>query len=89
MTVKDAIEKTGFRYGDVEYRTNIFIDGRKNDTWIGTVLYDGETLIPYDQDSYSLDDVINDYEYVGDVEEPYLIVWYESRWIIGADLRRG
>lgn len=64
MTVRDAIEKTGFSYGDVEYRTNSFIQGKENDIWMGTVLYDGETLVPYDHDTYSLDDEIVEYEYV-------------------------
>ena len=88
MTVRDAIEKTGFSYGDVEYRTNSFIDGKENDILMGTALYDGETLVPYDHDTYSLDDEIVEYEYVDNGEDPYLIVWYESKWIMsGANER--
>ena len=88
MTVRDAINKTEFSYGDVEYRTNSFIQGKENDIWMGTVLYDGETLVPYDHDTYSLDDEIVEYEYVDNGEDPYLIVWYESKWIMsGANER--
>ena len=86
MTVRDCIKETGFSYGDIEYRTNSIIEGEENDIWTGTVLYDGEKLIPYDHDSYSLDDEIVDYRYAypdTNDGDPYLMVWYESRWIRG------
>lgn len=79
MTVRDAIKETRFEHGDVEYRT---FSPTHDEIWIGTALYDGSNLIPYDRDSYSLDDKIDRFE----VKHPegindYLIVWYESHWI--------
>lgn len=79
MTVREAIKKSGFQRGDVEYRTN----GPMNEKiWIGTVLYDGNELIPYDGDTYSLDDEIDKFEikHPEGIDE-YLVVWYESHWI--------
>ena len=80
MTVRDAIEKTGYLCGDVEYRTNCFLDGKENDIWTGACYYNGESLIPYDDDSYSLDDEIVRYEFFDSSERKMLTVWYESKW---------
>lgn len=79
MTVRDAIEFTEFERGDVEYRTN---GPTHDEIWVGTAFYNGETLIPYDGDSYFLDDEIDKFE----IRHPegvndYLVVWYESTWV--------
>ena len=87
MTVKDAIEKTGFRFGHIEYRTNAVIDGEEQNIFAGLCSYDGEKLISLDGDSYSLDDQINWAKFdKGDMDNnrpDVLTVWYESRWVSG------
>ena len=80
MTVCDAIKETGFEHGDVEYRT---YGPTHEEIWIGTALYNGNELIPYDGDNYSLNDEIDKFE----VKHPegiddYMVVWYESNWVI-------
>ena len=79
MTVRDAIKETRFEHGDVEYRT---YDPTHDEIWIGSALYDGINLVPYDRDSYSLDDKIDRFEVKhSEGINDYLIVWYESHWI--------
>lgn len=80
MTVRDAIQKTGFAYGEVEYRT---YGPTNEEIWTGSTLYDGNTLVPYDGDSYCLDDVISKFEKRSpEGVNDYLVVWYESKWIM-------
>ncbi len=84
MTVRDAIEKSGLLYGDVEYRTKITIDGEEKEVWGGTCYYNGEKLIPYDYDYFSLDDEIYGYEMFFDIRgRKVLTVWYRSMWVSG------
>ena len=79
MTVHDAIKETGFTYGDVEYRT---YSPTNDEIWIGSALYDGINLAPYDGDTYYLDDEIDRCEVKhSEGVDDYLIVWYKSYWI--------
>ena len=82
MTVRDAIQEAGFEHGEVEYRT---YGPTNEEIWTGSALYDGDdnTLVPCDGDSYYMDDVINKFEKRSpEGSDDYLVVWYESKWIM-------
>ena len=74
MTLKDLLSSNEVH---IEYRTHL-PDG--TDVLSGFCHWDGENLYPLDNDDYSVDDVIESYEWDNNKN---LIVWYESRWITG------
>ena len=62
----------------IEYRTHT---PDWQDCLAGFCHWDGKTLQPLDGDSYSIDDIVESYEWDGDKN---LTVWYRSRWISGS-----
>lgn len=71
MTVRDAVQTLRINEKFVIYRT--YGPGGE-DLFAGICKYDGEELIPYDGDNYSLDD-----EIIGlKLDSQYLTVWYKT-----------
>ena len=62
---------------NVEYRT---FGPNGEDLFIGSCFWNGEQLIPYDNDYYDVEDEIS-----GFVENANgnLTIWYESKWVYG------
>ena len=74
MTVRDAVQSLNVSEKFVIYRTYGPDD---EDIFAGICKYDGEQLIPYDGDDYSLDD-----EIIGlKLDDKYLTVWYKYEWL--------
>lgn len=78
MTVRDAVESLNLSEKLVIYRT---YGPNDEDMFVGLCKYDGKDLIPYDGDSYSLDDEIIGFK----LDKKYLTVWYKSKWLVGEE----
>jgi hypothetical protein len=66
----------------IEYRT---FHPAYGDLYQGTCAWDGNNLIAYDNDNYSIEDEITDYKITRQKDSlpDILTVWYKSGWITG------
>lgn len=53
----------------------------EEDTLFGYCFWDGNKLIPHDNDSYSLDDEIEKHEIWQNHNEAYLVYWIKTEWM--------
>lgn len=74
IRLKDLLSDTSV---NIEYRTNSPLPN-EDDMLFGYCMWDGFKLHSVDNDSYSVDDVIQSYRW--DTPED-LVVWFKSEWI--------
>ena len=72
MKLKDLLKDTEV---DITYRTN---GPTESDMLFGFCFWTGKELISGDGDSYSTEDIIENYAWTSDSD---LIVWIRSEWI--------